>query len=139
MITGFVTPEQEAVIHLRVRGDRDREERIEAIIDTGFNGFLTLPVGLISTLALSFAGATRTRLGDGSEVRLDMFEANVLWDGDERRVVVLATQGETLIGMSMLFGYRMTLDVKEGGTVTIEALSSAHGLSKAAHKSRVLS
>jgi clan AA aspartic protease len=123
MITGFVTPDREAVIHMLVRNDSGREERIDAVIDTGFNGFLTLPLSIISSLGLSFAGTTHTALGDGSEVRMDVFEATVLWDNQERRVTVLATQGDALVGMAMLFGYRMTLEVDDGGTVVIEALS----------------
>lgn len=123
MITGFVTPDREAVIHILVRNDAGREERIEAVIDTGFNGFLTLPLSLISSLALSFAGTTRTTLGDGSEVRIDVFEATVLWDSQERHVTVLATRGDALVGMAMLFGYRMTLEAEDGGAVVIEALS----------------
>ena len=123
MITGFVTTNREAVIRLLVRADNNREETIEAVIDTGFNGFLTLPMSLISSLALSFAGTTRTTLGDCSEVRIDVFEATVLWENQERHVTVLATQGDALVGMAMLFGYRMTLEVEDGGAVVIEALS----------------
>ena len=122
MITGFVTPNREAVIRLLVRADNNREEMIAAVIDTGFNGFLTLPMSLISSLALPFAGTTPTTLGLGSEVRIDVFETTVLWDNHERHVTVLATQGDALIGMAMLFGYRMTLDVEDGGAVVIEAL-----------------
>ena len=61
-------------------------------------------------------------MGDGSEVFLDAFEAVVLWDSDERRVVTLETKGEALVGMAMLSGYRMELDVVEGGRVAIHAI-----------------
>jgi hypothetical protein len=37
-------------------------------------------------------------------------------------VPVLAATGDALIGMSMLSGYRMTLDVEDGGRVVVEAL-----------------
>ena len=83
-----------------------REATIDAIIDTGFDGFLTLPASVVADLALPLAGATRAALGDGSEVFLDAFEAVVLWDCDERRVVTLETKGEALVGMAMLSGYR---------------------------------
>lgn len=122
MMTGQVTPNREAVIRVLVRGPRGQEAQVEAVIDTGFNGFLTLPAQLIADLALPFAGTTRAALGDGSEVQMDVFEATVLWDNQERGVVVLAAEGGTLVGMSMLSGYRVTLDVKDGGTVIIEAL-----------------
>lgn len=122
MITGLVTADREAIIQLRVRGTGGHQETIEAVIDTGFNGYLTLPARLASDLQLSFAGTTRAALGDDSEVQLDVFDAFVVWDEHERRVVALATGGSALVGMSMLLGCRVTLDVLEGGSVTIEAV-----------------
>jgi predicted aspartyl protease len=43
VIAGMVNPDREAIICLPVRGPDEREQEIEAVIDTGFNGFLTLP------------------------------------------------------------------------------------------------
>jgi clan AA aspartic protease len=102
MITGLVTSNREAVICVLVRGPQGKETQIEAIIDTGFNGFLTLPPQFIADLALPFAGTTRAALGDGSEVQMDVFEATVLWDNQERSVVSLGAAGGALLGMSML-------------------------------------
>jgi predicted aspartyl protease len=56
-------------------------------------------------------------------VHMDVFEAIVLWDNHERSVAVLAAEGSALVGMAMLFGYRVILNVEDGGTVVIEALS----------------
>jgi len=122
MITGHVTSAREAIIRIAVRGTGAREETVDAIIDTGFDGFLTLPASFVSDLALQFAGATKAALGDGSEVSLDAFEAVVAWDNDERSVVTLATGGAPLVGMAMLSGYRVALDVVEGGRVAIQAI-----------------
>ena len=122
MITGHVTSDREAIIRVAVRGVGSRGATIDAIIDTGFDGFLTLPVSVVSDLALPLAGATRAALGDGSEVSLDAFEAVVVWDREERRVVTLATGGEPLVGMAMLSGYRLALDVVAEGRVEIQAI-----------------
>jgi clan AA aspartic protease len=123
MIIGVVTSNREAIIGVLVRGVRGQEAQVEAVIDTGFSGFLTLPARLIASLALSFAGTTRAALADGSEVGMDVFEATVLWDNQERDVVVLAAEGVALVGMALLSGYRVTLEVEGGGSVRIEALS----------------
>ena len=122
---GFISADREAVLRLRVRGPGDREEPVEAVIDTGFNGFLTVPASLIADLALAFVGTTQATLGDGSTVRLDVYQATVLWDNRERLVLTLASESGVLVGMSMLFGHRVTLDVHDGGVVRIEALSQA--------------
>ena len=122
MITGHVTSNREAIIRVAVRGGGSREETVDAIIDTGFDAFLTLPVSVVCDLALPLAGATRAALGDGSEMFLDAFEAVVVWDSAERRVVTLATGGAPLVGMAMLAGCRLALDVVEDGRVEIQAI-----------------
>ena len=52
MIPGVVNNNLAATIHLQVRGPGGQEEDIEAVIDTGFNGFLTLSPALVTRLAL---------------------------------------------------------------------------------------
>ena len=123
MISGVVTSNREAVIRVLVRGAHGQADQVEGVIDTGFTGFLTLPTGLIATLAPSFAGTTRAVLADGSEVSMDVFDTTVLWDNQERDIVVHAAEGAPLVGMALLSGYRVTLDVEDGGSVSIEALS----------------
>lgn len=99
-----------------------QEVQLDAVIDTGFTGFLTLPAQLIADLELPFTAVTRAELGDGSGVDMDVFEGVVRWDNQEQDIVILAAEGGVLVGMSMLSGYRLTLDVEDGGAVLIEAL-----------------
>jgi clan AA aspartic protease len=122
MMTGMVTAAHEAVIQVSVRGPLGPEVQVDAVLDTGFTGFLTLPAPLITALGLPFAGTAQATLGDGSPVALDVFEATVLWDTRDRPVMVLAAAGGALVGMAMLFGYRLTLEGADGGAVQIEAL-----------------
>lgn len=123
MIAGIVTPEQEAVIHLRVRGREDREEEIEVIIDTGFNGFLTLPASLIARLGLASGPQVPTKLADGGHVQMQVYQATVVWDQEDRDVTVLEAGSSPLAGMALLAGYDIRIQVVDGGSVTIEALN----------------
>ena len=52
MITGVVTDDRQAIIHLTVRGPAGQEQEIEAIIDTVFDGWLSLPSPIIVLLGL---------------------------------------------------------------------------------------
>ena len=122
MISGIVTAEIEAVVALRVRGPRNREFTTEVVIDTGFIGFLTFPSNVIADLELPFAGVTIAQLGDGSMVRTNTFKVWILWDGNELEARVLEADGGVLLGMSLLYGQRLTMDILEGGAVTITPL-----------------
>ena len=126
MILGTVTAGLEPVISLRILGSEGRETTIAAGIDTGYDGFLTLPQTIIETLALPFWGTGEASLGDGSDIRVDIFLAAVIWHDDiERPALVLRAEGGALVGMSMLGGSRLTIDVEAGGPVLVEPLPSS--------------
>lgn len=127
MLTGHVTSDNEAVIPIAVLGTEDRIVRVEATIDTGYNGFLTLPKAVIEELDLSFIGPTRAALGDGNEVSMDLFLGVVQWEGGPRDVLVLETEGGTLVGMALLNGHRVTMDVEDGGMISVESLAKGRG------------
>ncbi len=123
MITGTVNVYREAIIRLVVHGPQGQEQEIETVIDTGFNGSLTLPPALISTLGFPFRRRGRALLADGSESLFDIFEAMVIWDDQPRRVSVDAADTDPLVGMSLLYGYELTVQAVDGGSVFIKALS----------------
>ena len=55
MIEGVVNAALEAVVPLRVQGPAGRTREVQAVVDTGYSGFLTLPAGLVIELGLPFA------------------------------------------------------------------------------------
>lgn len=122
MIWGSVNAYHEAIIHLVVRGPQRQEQEINAVIDTGFTGFLTLPPSLITTLGLPFRRRGRAVLGDGSEILFDIYEATVLWDGQQRRVAIDSADTDSLVGMALLYGYELTVQAVVGGRVCIKAI-----------------
>ena len=122
MITGKVSERREAVIDLEVVGQNQRKVRIEAAIDTGFNGYLTLPEATVNSLALQPAGNRIATLGDGNSVILEVYLAAVIWNDQEREVLALQAEGGALVGMSLLYGNRVTITVLDGGDITIEPI-----------------
>jgi clan AA aspartic protease len=121
MITGVVTTNQEATIQLVVIGPHGQQD-IEAIIDTGFTGFLTVPAALTAALGLSWLSRQPGILADGSVDIFDVYTATVMWDGLPRVVEVEAAETEPLVGMRLLTRYSLHIDVLSGGIVTITAL-----------------
>ena len=122
MITGQVTANREAVIELEIVSSNQKTERVEAVIDTGFNGYLTLPSDLVNRLNLQLAGNRRATLGDGNTVVLDVYLAKAIWHGQERELLVLQAEGGPLVGMSLLYGNRVILTIVNGGDVTIDPI-----------------
>jgi clan AA aspartic protease len=123
MITGIVTAVREAVIDLVVRGQDGREEEIQAVIDTGFDGSLTLPAKFINSLGLPWRRRGRSLLADGNESLFDIYEATVIWDGKPRRIAVDEVDIVPLVGMSLLYGCELTIKIIENGSVLIKPLT----------------
>jgi len=123
MIAGVVRS-RAAWIPLPIRGPRGRQRNIEAMIDTGFNGTLMLPAGLIKSLGLPWQTTVRGTLADGSQCVFSVFEAVLVWHRQERAVVVVESDTDTLIGMELLDGHELRVQVREGGKVAIRRISS---------------
>jgi predicted aspartyl protease len=122
MITGMVNAPCEALIPLRVQDANGHEHAIEAVIDTGYTGGLTLPPVLITTLGLTWRGYASAVLGDGNLQQFEVYAATVIRDGQARVVEIDAADTDPLVGMGLLYGYEVRIQAIDGGAVTIEAL-----------------
>jgi clan AA aspartic protease len=122
MIVGQVLASREAVIPLEIYNSQGQVISFSATIDTGFTEYLTLPPAQISALGLTYRSTTQVRLGDGRIVRLRIYSATIIWDGQRRDLSIHETDGGALVGMSLLYGYKMTMETVDGGSVILEAL-----------------
>ncbi|VEP15258.1 Aspartyl protease [Hyella patelloides LEGE 07179] len=122
MMQGFVNQNCEAIIQVAVGHASKRKQMVKALIDTGFTGFLSLPQSIIASLGLPWHFRDVGTLGDGSEVIFEMYKASVIWDGQDRVIDVAASEADPLIGMSLLYGFKVEIEAVEGGIVAIKAL-----------------
>ena len=120
MIEGMVSARHEAVIPLRIHGPDGRALEIEAVVDTGYQGFLTLPAAVISELDLPYSHMTWMTLADDSVVNFYVHHVDVVWDGQPRTIRAHSAGATPLIGMLLLDGYSLRVDVKIGGRVVID-------------------
>lgn len=123
MITGTVNGDLEATVPLSVLGTQSRQRHLEAVIDTGFTGYLTLPPTIIAALQLTWLGREQGILADGSVDSFDVYRAAVIWDGESRPVQIEAISAEPLLGMSLLLRHSLQIEVVRGGAVSIKSLS----------------
>jgi len=124
MINGVVSSDRQVVIALTILGTAGYDRNIEAIVDTGFDGWLSLPPSLIAALALQWRQRGRALLADGSECVFDIYEGTVVWDGQNVRIPVHEAETAPLVGMSLLDGYELVVQVRASGNVTIRKLTS---------------
>jgi clan AA aspartic protease len=123
MMQGFVNRNCEAMMPIVVGNDNKPRQLVEALIDTGFTGFLSLPLSMIEALGLPWIFSDSVTLGDGSEVIFQMYRATVIWNGQLKVVDVAASESEPLLGMSLLYGFKLQIEAIERGIVIIEAIT----------------
>ncbi len=123
MIAGVVR-DFEPIIPLSVCGSDSKVYTQDAIVDIGFDGWLSLPSDLIAQLNLRWKRRGRAILGDGSECVFNVYEAIVVWDGDPLTIPVDEADSDPLIGMSLMEGYQLTVQVFEGGLVELSKVNT---------------
>ena len=122
MITGIVNARYEMVIKVPVRNSAGQEQEVEAVLDSGFTGSLTLPPLLIATLGLPWRSRSSAILANGNLEQFDIHVATIVWDGMPRPILIQSIDNVPLLGMALLVGYDLRARVTVGGSVQIEAV-----------------
>ena len=99
---GYFDEYSQARIRLAV-GGLYQERLVDAVIDTGFDGDLCLPIQIGIQLGLELKDVTRIELADGT-IKQEMVFAGIARWGRQRKVVnILLTESEdALVGMNLL-------------------------------------
>lgn len=99
-------------LKVKVAGLRGTIE-LEAIVDTGFNGDLCIPITLAVQIGLILEYVHDVELADGSRKRVPVYSCNVELNDLKRRAEVILTDGtDALIGANMLKSSSMTINYK---------------------------
>ena len=120
MIVGRLNQDLDPLVTISIADSGGSFRSLEAVLDTGFGGYLTLPGRTIQRLGLEPAGERRITLATGESRMANAYSATALWLGQRRDVIVFASGSESLLGMALLRGYRVSLDVREDGEVVVE-------------------
>ncbi len=119
---GRGTGDREVVVPLLVRNRDGADRQVDALLDTGFNGYVALPARVIEFLELQRLGREQVTLASGKTHLVGKYEATIGFGGSVHSVEVVEA-GEPLIGMSLLWGCGLRIQCIDDGQVVLERLS----------------
>lgn len=127
MIVGSVNTVIEPLVPVSLRGPNGAVCDIEAVLDTGFNGSITVPRSVIDALSMSFHGRSFAELADGAIRTVEIYGAEILWDGKWQPISVDAVESSPLLGMRLLLNRHLGIDVVPKGRVEITEINPRGG------------
>ncbi len=103
MIEGKISDNGSPIIETRVIGSR-AEIAIEGVLDTGFDGYLCLPITTAVSLGLELIKLENSELADGTILEDEpVFSGKMEWNENIIDVdIVLTKSADTLLGTALL-------------------------------------
>jgi len=95
---------------------------IEGILDTGFSGYLSLPLIQIREYGLQWHRIGRAMMANGRIERFNLYHAIVTLEGRSRRITVYAIEGTPLLGVRLFMDFDLRTRIQVGGGVEMERI-----------------
>ena len=122
MIRGAFSERLEPMVAVEISNGDGLYHPVEALMDTGFSQHLTLPPDTVERLGLKRVDRIPMTLADDRDIQVSVHEGFVKWLGQVLQISVIAMDGPSLLGMSMLANCKVTFSAQEGGELLIEAI-----------------
>ena len=120
MIRGMLNDRLEPMVVLEISNGDGPFHPVDALLDTGFSQHLTLPPDVVARLGLEYADRIPMTLADDRAIDVSVHECLVNWFGTSRKIQVIAIDGPSLLGMSLLENCKITIRAHPGGEILIE-------------------
>jgi predicted aspartyl protease len=107
---GYVDEYGRCWIEIAVRGLRQRVV-LQALVDTGFDGWVCLPLGVAIQLGLELRSVQIAELADGTEIEQLVFAGEIFF-GDKWRAAdtTLTNSRDAMVGTAMLLDSVLIVD-----------------------------
>ncbi len=120
MIRGRIRRNEEPLVPLVLLGRGSR--RVEAILDTGFTGYLCLARRHRRGMALVPVGTAREVFADGRTRNETVYAGDIRFDGRRQRIPIVLTGAEdSLVGTRLLQGKRLRINFRTGEILVADA------------------
>jgi clan AA aspartic protease len=118
-MVGRVDHLRRALVPITLQG-RYASSTVEAIVDTGFNGQLSVPDALMQRLGFLQYGIQQATFADGRSAVEKLYLVDVQWVGRPVRCIAGASQlPDCLIGTELLEGHTLTVDFGAAKSVEV--------------------
>ncbi len=92
---------------------RHRPVRFSAVLDTGFNGYLSVPTQVLTRSTWQLIGTETYEIATGALVEQEVYLGEIVFDGDRSKVYAVATNAQdVLIGTKLLRTKVLTIDFR---------------------------
>jgi clan AA aspartic protease len=122
MIAGSLTSDGEPAVRVRIVGPTGAQD-VDALVDTGFNGGLTLPHDQITAMGLPEMAVSKVTLADGRVREVQTYVAEVVLGDRSQQVLVAEAPTTPLVGTDLLWGFSLYVEFQADGRVEIDVLS----------------
>ncbi len=134
MIVGSVSGDLDPIVNLMLIGVDRREEEVRVVVDTGFNGVLTLPQETVDRLGWPFQSMEPVVMADGNACTMPRYRGIVVWKNQPRIVSAFASTFAPLLGRHLLEGNDLWIQFRRGGDIVISEITQAQTLKPTAGK-----
>lgn len=93
---------------------------VEFIVDTAFDGDLSLPSSLLARLDVEFATERLLQMVDGSIIKRYAYLIELDWNEGKRPTEIMVLENAPLLGAVLMDESHVDLDMRSGGEVSIE-------------------
>ncbi|MBU2523187.1 MAG: hypothetical protein KKE23_02770 [Nanoarchaeota archaeon] len=112
MLNGQINSEDDAIVEITLIL-KDDLSQMDAVVDTGFNGYISIPGKLIDKSDWYRFGEEEYELATGEIVCESIYIGEVIFDGKKRTILIVRSKGtEILIGTKLLSGQLCEFDYK---------------------------
>lgn len=119
MIRGRVNARNEPIVSIRIRGPLGETATLEATVDSGYTGSLTVSPRIVGELGLIRQSGGKAVLADGTVREIDCFSAGIEWHDGWRSLLISSVSGGSLLGMRAMSKHELRIRVEPCGFVEI--------------------
>lgn len=110
MICGFVNENDEPLVPITLLL-KNKPKRFKAVLDTGFNGYLSVPEAVVRGSGWTFVGYEEYEIATGDRVRERVYLGDVFFDRRRFTTHVVTSRAEdVLIGTRLLSSKTLHID-----------------------------